>query len=616
MKPYLILLALSILSIAAMAEIAALGDNHFLLSGALPEAVRYKVKIETARGGIVREYERTGRHYEVVYNGTDSFGKPLKKGTFDCYIEYVPASGTAQREKIGTIAIAPPETENILAYIEHPLVKIRRHADTRDASGWAGAPQLRIKAAANEYISFQVVLAARQSPFSVTALRLPPLRNERGDQLALGLSIYAEHYLQVNKPTWPMHDYQERYSHDRGIFDAMELEVPHRYYPDALIPLKLPLAIMPPAAENITPLWCDAVIPKGTKPGIYRGSLEVDTDARTFTFPVEVEVFAFELGDTALPSLFPLRTREGTEAERDEHFQFLLSRRMVGSLPRELTAPGMEKIANDPRVPCFHPFERTNKIEALAPIIEAGKRGGWLDKLYIYTYDEPSREELPHLLEFSSQLKKLAPGVPLLITFCVGDPYPQSLIGAIGIWCPHYSLTGKDFPAAQKGGKRWWYINPLLLLDYPAGAPRAALWKQANYGIEGLLLWDAHCYSRFPDPYNDADNSWGEGVGNGLIVYPGAPVGVDGLVSSIRLETLRDAIEDYFYLARLEQLTIELARRRGATPAEAAAQGRAAVEAFSAAMIEPLEITVIGIESNREKLARAIEQLQSQLTSE
>ena len=621
MKHCLTLIALLLLFHAGTAEIIRLGSKCFLIQGELPEPARYKIKIETARGGIVREYERTGRHYEIVYNGIDSFSNPVKKGSFDCYLEFVPLAAAAkhsapQRRKIGTITIAPPEKENIIAYIEHPLIKIRRPAAGNDASFWAGRPGLKLKAAANEYISFQLVLAARGTPFSLKAVRLPELRSDKGDVLNLRLNLFREHYLLVKKPTWPMHDYQERYSHDQGIFDAMNLELPGQYYPDALIPLKLPLSIIPPASDNITPLWCDAVIPKGTAPGIYRGHFSAETDSGTIQFPVEVEIFAFELGDTALPSLFPLRVQKATETERDEHFEFLLSRRMVGSLPRELTAPGMEKIANDPRVPCFHPFERTNKIEVLTPIIEKGRSEGWLKKLYLYTYDEPSREELPHLLAFSSKLRKLAPEVPLLITFCVGDPYPQSLAGAIGIWCPHYSLTGKEFPSDKKGGKRWWYINPLLLLDYPAGAPRAALWKQANYNIEGLLLWDTHCYSRFPDPYNDPDNTWGEGVGNGLLIYPGEPVGIPGLVSSIRLETLRDAIEDFFYLQKLGSLTEKLSIKRGSSPAQAAAQRRAAIEKYSNAMIEPLDITVIGIERSREKVARAIEQLQSQLRQE
>jgi hypothetical protein len=41
--------------------------------------------------------------------------------------------------------------------------------------------------------------------------------------------------------------------------------------------------------------------------------------------------------------------------------------------------------------------------------------------------------------------------------------------------------------------------------------------------------------------------------GDGSLLYPGKKVGIDGPVSSIRLECIRDGIEDYSYLWLLEQ---------------------------------------------------------------
>ena len=39
-----------------------------------------------------------------------------------------------------------------------------------------------------------------------------------------------------------------------------------------------------------------------------------------------------------------------------------------------------------------------------------------------------------------------------------------------------------------------------------------------------------------------------------MLVYPARAVGYDGIVPSIRLSALRDAVEDYEYLAILERL--------------------------------------------------------------
>jgi hypothetical protein len=63
------------------------------------------------------------------------------------------------------------------------------------------------------------------------------------------------------------------------------------------------------------------------------------------------------------------------------------------------------------------------------------------------------------------------------------------------------------------------------------------------------------------DPWTD---SWtygrredGRGLvyhGEGTLAYPARPVGYDGIVCSLRLKALRDAIEDYEYLAILDRL--------------------------------------------------------------
>jgi len=50
--------------------------------------------------------------------------------------------------------------------------------------------------------------------------------------------------------------------------------------------------------------------------------------------------------------------------------------------------------------------------------------------------------------------------------------------------------------------------------------------------------------------------------GNGSLYYPGA----DGPVPSIRLEVLRDGIDDYDYLTLLQQATEQAAQRVAAQP--------------------------------------------------
>ena len=55
------------------------------------------------------------------------------------------------------------------------------------------------------------------------------------------------------------------------------------------------------------------------------------------------------------------------------------------------------------------------------------------------------------------------------------------------------------------------------------------------------------------DPWYDMDTLGTGYYGDGSLLYPGKKVGIDGPVGSIRLEALRDGIEDFDYLTLADQ---------------------------------------------------------------
>ena len=85
-------------------------------------------------------------------------------------------------------------------------------------------------------------------------------------------------------------------------------------------------------------------------------------------------------------------------------------------------------------------------------------------------------------------------------------------------------------------------------------------------GMKGLLYWGGMSYWRqTDDPWTQAPFYTGRGRaqqgekgivfhGESSLVYPAHAVGYDGIVPTIRLKALRDAIEDYEYLAILQRL--------------------------------------------------------------
>ena len=59
------------------------------------------------------------------------------------------------------------------------------------------------------------------------------------------------------------------------------------------------------------------------------------------------------------------------------------------------------------------------------------KKKGWLDKAYVYWFDEPQERDMHYVVESNQKLRKLAPGLKIFLT---QEPVPE-LIGQVDIWC-------------------------------------------------------------------------------------------------------------------------------------------------------------------------------------
>ena len=197
---------------------------------------------------------------------------------------------------------------------------------------------------------------------------------------------------------------------------------------------------------------------------------------------------------------------------------------------------------------------------------------GWLKKAVVYWFDEPSEKDYPYVMSGFDILRRHSPGLTRAIT---EEPI-KGLIGGPNLWCSHTRKLN-DNPdvlqaARDNGDAIWWYLCWLpkapyatLFIDHPAVELRTWLWQTWQQNVSGVLIWEvAHWQSSFlygktgalQNPYEDPMNrhSYGKcfGNGDGMLFYPPkytkcAPVG------SIRLEMLRDGIEDFEYLAMLKR---------------------------------------------------------------
>ena len=95
--------------------------------------------------------------------------------------------------------------------------------------------------------------------------------------------------------------------------------------------------------------------------------------------------------------------------------------------------------------------------------------------------------------------------------------------------------------------------------------------------------------------------------GDGSLIYPGTELGLNGPVSSIRLEQLTDGIEDYEYFVMLKRLLAERRNLPSALRDKAAALLKVPPSVYSS--MTEFTTDPEPMEKHREKLAHMIEEI-------
>ncbi len=268
---------------------------------------------------------------------------------------------------------------------------------------------------------------------------------------------------------------------------------------------------------------------------------------------------------------------------------------------------------------------------------------GWLDYAYIYWFDEPDPKDYEFVSRGFQRLKAAAPDIHRMLT----EEIHEELIGGPDIWCPLTPMYREDAARARQalGEKIWWYVctgpkapYATLFIDHPGTEMRVWLWQTWQRNIDGILIWATNYWTSpeaYPDalqnPYEDP-MSWttgygtqrGEkkpwGNGDGRFLYPplaaanGKPEKpvLDPPVPSMRLEMLRDGIEDYEYFVILR----DLLNRAGSPVPD---NQRAAYEALLAVpedvsrSLTDFTFDPAPLERHRDAVANAIESIMSRM---
>ena len=344
--------------------------------------------------------------------------------------------------------------------------------------------------------------------------------------------------------------------------------------------------------------WLRLKTRKATVPGVYRGRVGVWADGqRLGAIPLELQVYDATLPDsTTVQTAFSLygdmlQQVYGTEraaALRRSYVDFIADHRInLDHLYRRAT-PDLEELAvlaargqlnafNLLYLDASASYNRAGLKELAArldPVVAHLHGLGLIDKAYIYGFDEVELDDFDKMQRVFAFIKKRYPQLRTATT--ARDPglgLDSRLGDVVDIWVPLSAAYEGDTAAQARrvGAEVWWYIcvsptHPYAnwFIEYPALEARLLWWMAHQRGIGGFLYY---AMNRWPDQraplradvygrvaWNPA--SFGTANGDGSLFYAGP----DGPISSIRLENVRDGIEDYELLAQLAGQAGEKAR--------------------------------------------------------
>jgi hypothetical protein len=214
-------------------------------------------------------------------------------------------------------------------------------------------------------------------------------------------------------------------------------------------------------------------------------------------------------------------------------------------------------------LPADDPLAEQNLREFLRQLRNHLEEKGWLSRYVQHVHDEPHGAEMPIYRRFVHIASEELPGVPTLDAISLREDI--SAQEETTIWVPKLGTFDDRLDAIAvhkaRGGQSWYYIclDPRgkylnRFTDFPTLKVRLLPWVDYRYGLTGYLHWGGNFWT--DRPFENVQPDWGGGfvlpAGDNAIVYPDPEH--DGVFASVRLEVLREGIEDY-------ELLMESARR-------------------------------------------------------
>ncbi len=361
------------------------------------------------------------------------------------------------------------------------------------------------------------------------------------------------------------------------------------WWPDPLLTFTNSCSI---AAGDRVAFWVDVATTAATAPGLYTGTVNASAAGQP-SVPVQLTVEVWDFAMPAQPSLPTAMSCDLGKAQsvfggawttygvKKQFWDMLLNHRLgvthlYQNFPDDVAdmeywfARG-QRMVNATKVP-------TTNDTALSSLYNSFKSQGRLDQLYVYGYDEATSDKWQVMFNTFTAIHTNYPGLRTMTTafdHSFGtSPGTSFLRSAVDIWVPQPSLYNKT-QARQlraEGKDMWWYVcssprhpYPNLFIEYAGIEPRLLMgllpfkYEAGGFLHYAVANWPAGLNTPITsgpytawDPrtlYNTSAQGWVNGDGNLFCAGPTGPL------PTIRLENMRDGLEDYEYLALLGTVT-------------------------------------------------------------
>ncbi len=203
------------------------------------------------------------------------------------------------------------------------------------------------------------------------------------------------------------------------------------------------------------------------------------------------------------------------------------------------------------------------------------RQKGWHDKFVYYVSDEPHFQHefvVTQMKKLCALIHEVDPAIPIYSStwrHCAAWDDSLDLWGIGQYGC----FPVDEMQRLQRAGKQMWFTcDGQMATDTPFLATERLLpYYCFKYGVRGFEFWGLAWWT-----YNPWDVGWHQFIrqsdegkkfywvrypdGDGFLAYPGKPVGVDGPASTIRLEQIRQGLEDYEAMSLLTELAAKATR--------------------------------------------------------